>query len=58
MLKDTMREPHVDAANSEIISTTLFNSDNINEPGRVSACTISSCDETADVTRLNQRGLN
>ena len=45
MFKDTMREPHVDVANSEIISTTLFNSDDINEPGRVSACTISSCDE-------------
>ena len=46
MLKDTMEPPHGHASNSEIISTTLFNSDEINEPGRVSACTINSCDET------------
>ena len=45
MFKDTMEPPHVDAANSEIISTTLFKSDEINEPGRVSACTINSRDE-------------
>jgi hypothetical protein len=34
MLKDTMEPPHVDAANSEIISTTLFNSDEISGQGR------------------------
>jgi len=35
MLKDTMEPPHVDAANSEIISTLLFNIDQISGPGRV-----------------------
>ncbi len=35
MLKDTMEPPHGHAANSEIISTLLFNIDQISGPGRV-----------------------
>jgi hypothetical protein len=35
MLKDTVEPPHGHAANSEIISTLLFNIDQISGPGRV-----------------------